>query len=104
MFGAVTDPAADSLRCATGFSYTTVRAERVDGGFCINGRKAFGTNSPIGDLFTSTAIYNDPVEGDVNLLFIIPKDTPGLLCQNDWDTLGMRASGGEFSSVAGVRL
>ena len=70
-----------------------MKAERVDGGFCINGRKAFGTNSPGGDLFGSTAIYHDPVEGDVNLLFIIPKDTPGLVCQHDWDTLGMRASG-----------
>ena len=92
VFGAVTDPAMDSLKGATGFGYTTVKAERVDGGFCINGRKAFGTNSPVGDLFGSTAIYHDPVEGDVNLLFIIPKDTPGLVCQHDWDTLGMRAS------------
>ena len=92
MFGAVSDPAVDSLKGATGFGYTTVQATRVDGGFCINGRKIFGTNSPVGDLFGSTAIYHDPVEGDVNLLFIIPKDTPGLVCQHDWDTLGMRAS------------
>ena len=82
----------DSLKGATGFGYTTVQATRVDGGFCLNGRKAFGTNSPVGNLFGSTAIYHDPVEGDVNLLFIIPKDTPGLVCQHDWDTLGMRAS------------
>ena len=92
LFGAVSDPAADSLRCATGFGYTTVQAERVEGGYCINGRKIFGTNSPVGDLFGSTAVYHDPVEGDLTLLFIIPKDTPGLVCQNDWDTLGMRAS------------
>jgi alkylation response protein AidB-like acyl-CoA dehydrogenase len=103
VFGAVTDPAADSLKCATGFGYTTVRAERVDGGFCINGRKAFGTNSPVGDLFGSTAIYHDPVEGDINLLFIIPKDTPGLVCQNDWDTLGMRASGSHSCVSGSVR-
>jgi alkylation response protein AidB-like acyl-CoA dehydrogenase len=92
VFGAVSDPAVDSLKGATGFGYTTVKAERVDGGFCINGRKVFGTNSPVGDLFGSTAIYHDPVEGDINLMFIIPKDTPGLVCQYDWDTLGMRAS------------
>ena len=91
-FGAVTDPAMDSLKGSTGFGYTTVKAQRVDGGFCLNGRKAFGTNSPRGDLFGSTAVYRDPVEGDVNLLFIIPKGTPGLVCQHDWDTLGMRAS------------
>jgi alkylation response protein AidB-like acyl-CoA dehydrogenase len=92
IFGAVTDPAVDSFKGATGFGYTTVKAERVEGGFCINGRKAFGTNSPVADLFGSTAIYHDPVEGDVNLMFVIPKDTPGLVCQHDWDTMGMRAS------------
>jgi alkylation response protein AidB-like acyl-CoA dehydrogenase len=92
VFGAISDPAADSLRCATGLGYTAVWAERVDGGFCMNGRKIFGTNSPVGDLFGSTACYHDPVDGELTLLFIIPKDTPGLVCQNDWDTLGMRAS------------
>ena len=91
-FGAVTDPAVDSFKGVSGQGYTTVTAERVDGGFRINGRKAFGTNSPVGDLIASTAIYNDPVEGEVGLLFIIPKDTPGMVCQNDWDTMGMRAS------------
>ncbi len=92
VFGAVTDPAVDSLKGITGLGYTTVKAERVDGGFRINGRKGFGTNSPIGDRIASTAIYNDPDEGEVGLIFIIPPDTPGLVCQNDWDTMGMRAS------------
>src|SRR5947207_1226689 len=73
-------------------NYEAVKATKVPGGFRINGRKAFGTNSPVGDLFGTTAIYDDPAEGEVNLLFIIPKETPGLLCQHDWDTLGMRAS------------
>jgi alkylation response protein AidB-like acyl-CoA dehydrogenase len=92
VFGAITDPAVDSFKGATGLGYTTVKATKVPGGFRINGRKAFGTNSPVGDLFGTTAIYDDPTEGEVNCLFIIPKDTPGLRCQHDWDTLGMRAS------------
>ena len=92
VFGAVTDPAVDSFKGITGLGYTTARAERGNGGFRVNGRKAFGTNSPVGDLLTSTAMYDDPVEGEVGLFFIIPKDTPGLVCQNDWNTMGMRAS------------
>jgi alkylation response protein AidB-like acyl-CoA dehydrogenase len=90
--GSFTDPAVDSLKAITGLGYTTVRAEKVKGGFRIKGRHAFGTNSPVGDLFASTAIYNDPVEGEVGLMFFIPKNTPSLICQNDWDTMGMRSS------------
>lgn len=92
VFAAITDPAVDSFQGATGLGYTTVKATKVPGGFRVNGRKAFGTNSPVGDLFASTAIYDDPTAGEVSCMFVIPRDTPGLICQNDWDTLGMRAS------------
>ena len=90
--GCFTDPQVDSYKGISGIGFTTVKAVKEDGGFRINGRHAFGTNSPIGDLFASTAVYNDPEEGDVGLIFIIPIDTPGLVCQNDWDTMGMRSS------------
>lgn len=92
VFGAVTDPNVDSLKGITGLGYTTVKATKTDGGYLINGRKGFGTNSPIGDLFGCTAIYDDPDEGEVGFIFILPSDTQGLVCLNDWDTMGMRAS------------
>lgn len=92
VFGAVTDPNVDSLKGITGLGYTTVQATKTDGGYLINGRKGFGTNSPIGDLFGCTAIYDDPDEGEVGFIFILPSDTEGLVCLNDWDTMGMRAS------------
>jgi alkylation response protein AidB-like acyl-CoA dehydrogenase len=87
-----TDPQVDSMKGITGLGYTTVKAEKTDGGFLVNGRKAFGTNSPGGDLFASTAMYNDPEEGETGLIFILPIDHKGLVCLNDWDTMGMRAS------------
>ena len=92
LFGANTDPGIDTLMGHAGNVYSTSKAERVEGGFRINGRKAFGTNSPVGDLFNSTALYDDPVEGEVVLMFTVPKGTPGLVCLNDWDTMSMRAS------------
>ena len=92
LFAAVTDPKVDSLKGLTGLGYTTVKAEKIEGGFLVNGQKGFGTNSPIGDLFASTAIYTDPVEGDVGLIFVLPVNHEGLVCLNDWDTMGMRAS------------
>ncbi|PKB67222.1 MAG: hypothetical protein BZY81_05190 [SAR202 cluster bacterium Io17-Chloro-G4] len=91
--GCFTDPQVDSLKGITGLGYTTVRAEKENGMFRINGRHSFGTNSPGADLFASTAIYNDPDEGEVGLIFIIPIDTPGIVCQNDWNVMAMRSSG-----------
>ena len=91
--GAFTDPAVDTLRGFSGLCYTIVKAEKTDGGFRINGRHSFGTNSPVGDFFSSSAVYNDPDEGEVALAFTIPMDTPGVVCQNDWNTMGMRCSG-----------
>ena len=58
VFAAVTDPQVDSMKGITGLGYTTVRATKTNGGFLVNGRKGFGTNSPGGDLFGSTAIYD----------------------------------------------
>ena len=92
VFGAITDSQVDSYKGITGMGYTTVKAEKVDGGFRINGRKGFGTNSPIGDLFGCTAVYDDPDVGEIGLIFVLPSDTEGLVCLNDWDTMGMRAS------------
>ena len=92
VFGAVTDPQVDSFKGISGIGYTTVKATKVDGGFHINGRKGFGTNSPAGDLFGCTAVYDDPDDGEIGLIFVLPIDTEGLVCLNDWDTMGMRAS------------
>ena len=92
VFGAITDPQVDSYKGITGMGYTTVKAVKEGSGFRINGRKGFGTNSPIGDLFGSSAVYDDPEQGEIGLIFVLPIDTEGLVCLNDWDTLGMRAS------------
>ena len=92
VFGAITDPQVDSYKGITGLGYTTVEAVKEGDKFRVNGRKGFGTNSPIGDLFGCTAVYDDPDDGEVGLIFVLPSDTEGLVCLNDWDTMGMRAS------------
>ena len=91
--GNFTDPSVDTLKGISGLSYTTVKAEKADGGFRINGRHSFGTNSPVGDYYSSGAVYNDPDEGEVALVFMIPMDSPGIVCQNDWNTMSMRSTG-----------
>ena len=88
VFGAITDPQVDSYKGITGMGYTTVSAVKEGSGFRINGRKGFGTNSPIGDLLASSAVYDDPNDGEIGLIFILPSDTEGLVCLNDWDNGG----------------
>lgn len=93
VFAANADPACDTLASLAGLAYTTLKAERVDGGYRLNGRRVFGTLVPATDLYMTGALYNDPRDGEVLLQYIIPVNTPGIEVQNDWDTMGMRATG-----------
>ena len=68
-------------------------ARRVDGGWLVNGRKIFGTQSIALDLFFAEATWADGPQGETILTFFIPpRDTPGLTFKDDWHTLGMRAT------------
>jgi alkylation response protein AidB-like acyl-CoA dehydrogenase len=68
-------------------------ARRVDGGWAVNGRKIFGTQSIALDLYFSEATWPDGPQGETILTFIIPpRETPGLTFKDDWHTMGMRAT------------
>jgi alkylation response protein AidB-like acyl-CoA dehydrogenase len=69
------------------------RAEKVDGGYRITGRKVFASGSPSGDLFMTMAVYDDPESGPTVVHCAIPFDAPGLEVKNNWRTLGMRGTG-----------
>jgi alkylation response protein AidB-like acyl-CoA dehydrogenase len=68
---------------------------RVDGGFRVTAKKPFASGSPAGDLFVTTAPYEDPEEGWQVLHFVLPVNADGVSLAGDWDTLGMRATGSE---------
>jgi alkylation response protein AidB-like acyl-CoA dehydrogenase len=69
-------------------------AEPVDGGYLVSGHKIFGTISPIANLFFPTVRLPRPDgEGYLTATALITRDTPGLTIADDWDALGMRASG-----------
>src|SRR6188474_901407 len=53
-------------------------AERVDGGYQVSGRKVFASGVPLGDLFMTMAIHDDPAAGPTVLHFAIPLDAPGI--------------------------
>ncbi|MCS6801060.1 MAG: acyl-CoA dehydrogenase family protein [Chloroflexota bacterium] len=69
-------------------------ATRVEGGWLFNGRAGWGTLSPAADfgiLSCPALIDSEPIA--VSGLFSF--SDPGVKPQNDWDALGMRASGSQ---------
>ena len=69
------------------------RAERAPGGYRVTATKRFGSGSPAGDLILTSAPYDDPEKGAEVLVFPVSLKAPGVTVLNDWDTLGMRATG-----------
>jgi acyl-CoA dehydrogenase len=69
------------------------KAVKDNGGFRISGRKVFCSQAPVASVLTTMAVYDDPSEGPVVLLAGIPMTSPGITILDNWDTLGMRATG-----------
>ena len=90
--GPVSDPKMNSSVGYAGINDTTRQAEKVDGGYVINGRSGFGTMSACADYLLTTARYNDPDKGPQCLLCFLPSDTKGVQIQTNWDTMSIRSS------------
>jgi alkylation response protein AidB-like acyl-CoA dehydrogenase len=68
-------------------------ARRTEGGFLVNGRKIFGTQSIRLDYFFAEATWPDaPQRPTIITFFVEPKNTPGLMFKDDWHTMGMRST------------
>jgi acyl-CoA dehydrogenase len=78
------------------------RAEKVEGGYRVTARKIFASGSPSADLFSTMAVYDDPVEGPTVLHFVVPFDLPGVKIHDNWRTLGMRGTGSHDVTLDGV--
>jgi acyl-CoA dehydrogenase len=72
--------------------WPSTTATRVEGGYMVNGRKAFCSQAPIAASLTTLATYDDPVEGRVYLAMGIPSSSPGFQVVETWDTMGMRGT------------
>jgi alkylation response protein AidB-like acyl-CoA dehydrogenase len=69
------------------------KAVRVEGGYRVTGEKRFGSGCPAGDLAITSAPYDDPESGPSVLHFPVLLKADGVSIREDWDTLGMRATG-----------
>ena len=77
----------------TDLRHPLTEATRVEGGWLLNGSKTFGTLSPVAQLLGTRARVADGAGGYRLASVRIPRDTPGLTVKDNWDALGMRASG-----------
>lgn len=67
-------------------------AERVDGGYRLNGHKIFCTNSAVSTSCSITARYEDPDTGPRLMIFRTRTDADEVEFVQTWDTMGMRAT------------
>jgi alkylation response protein AidB-like acyl-CoA dehydrogenase len=94
---AISEPGQDLTRPGT-------VATRTESGWRIDGRKMFCTMSPAAtDLYVSVTYADD--DGTERYAYaMVPTDAPGVVVHDDWDALGMRASGSNSVSLEGVEL
>jgi len=94
---AISEPGQDLTRPAT-------HATRTEDGWVVSGKKIFCTMSPAADVFyTSVMLPADDGQERYGYA-VIPRDTPGVVIHDDWDALGMRASGSNSVSFEDVQL
>jgi alkylation response protein AidB-like acyl-CoA dehydrogenase len=94
---AISEPGQDLTRPGT-------LATRTNSGWRIDGRKLFCTMSPAAtDLYVAVSYVDS--EGDDRYAYaMVPAGAPGVVINDDWDALGMRASGSNSISLDGVEL
>ena len=69
------------------------RAERVDGGYLINGHKFFVSSAGAADYYATPALLAADGPWEPRTLYLsVPKDTPGVEFTGEWDPLGMRST------------
>jgi alkylation response protein AidB-like acyl-CoA dehydrogenase len=79
-------------------------ATRTESGWRIDGRKMFCTMSPAATDLYVAATYVDDAGTERYAYAMVPTDAPGVVVHDDWDALGMRASGSNSVSLQGVEL
>jgi alkylation response protein AidB-like acyl-CoA dehydrogenase len=97
MAAAISEPGQDLTRPAT-------MARRTAEGWTVDGRKTFCTMSPAATLLYTAVTFEDEDGAERYGYAQIPADAPGVRMHDDWDALGMRASGSQSVSFEGVRL
>jgi len=81
---------------------STCVAERVEGGYRLNGRKQFGSNGPAWSWLGAHAIDADAPGGPQIVHAFVDRSSPGVTVVETWDTLGMRPTQSHDTILDGV--
>src|SRR5207247_9328583 len=73
-------------------------------GWIVSGRKVFCTMAPAADVLYTAVTYADDGGRERYGYAMVPRETPGVVVHEDWDALGMRASGSHSVSFVDVQL
>ena len=76
-------------------------AEKVEGGYKVNGLKVFASGAPSADIFMTGAV-EQTAEGPTALQFGVPIKAPGVSIVETWDTMGMRGTGSHSVKLENV--
>ncbi len=69
------------------------RAEKVDGGYVVNGRKFFVSLSGAADYYATPALLVGDASWIERTLYLqVPREAPGVTFTGEWDPTGMRAT------------
>jgi alkylation response protein AidB-like acyl-CoA dehydrogenase len=79
-------------------------ATRTATGWRIDGRKTFCTMSPAATHLYVAVRYADSEGGERYAYAMVPTSARGVVVHDDWDALGMRASGSNSISFDGVEM
>jgi alkylation response protein AidB-like acyl-CoA dehydrogenase len=79
-------------------------AERTETGWIVSGHKVFCTMAPAADVLYTAVTYTDDDGRERYGYAMIPRRIPGVVVHDDWNALGMRASGSHSVSFEDVRL
>ncbi len=94
---AMSERAQDHTRPST-------RAERDGDGWRVDGQKIFCTMSPAATVLL-TSVRFETADGQERYGYVeVPAQAPGVQINDDWDALGMRASGSHSVTFDGVEL
>jgi alkylation response protein AidB-like acyl-CoA dehydrogenase len=84
---------ANSTEAGTDVHHPMTEATAVEGGWRLDGRKTFGTLSPVADVMMVSCRRRREDGTYASGNAVVFRDTPGQTILDDWDAMGMRASG-----------
>ena len=84
--------ASESVKSEKSLITIATKAKKVDGGYQLNGVKAFGCSTGVADYYLVTAQLEGYEDASGLTTFFVSKDAEGVSERGRWDAMGLRAT------------